>query len=180
MGKNCSKNIESDQFSNEYLQILKLRIDDAIEFLPNYIDDIININGFESRGSAIEHAMRLKGFRKITPIEYAEALEKTDENVFIWKKIPNNNFQNTSNIHESSFIETLDQNSQHGPVKSSSKVICISQADTEAWPVPNTKNSIKCYQVTESYDEEKDDNFKYSDHLILKDCDCRMCRKNQI
>ena len=73
--------------SGETLESLRERIEIAIESLPLNYDDIIPTEGFISRGAAIEQVMRQRGYRKITPEEYAALLQKGDQSVYIWTKI---------------------------------------------------------------------------------------------
>ena len=95
--------------SQKELEGLRRRIDVAIESLPLNYDELVPTEGFRSRREAIEHAMGKRGYRKITPLEYAIALQNQNLSIFIWVKTNShciNEYENDS-LSESVATEAL-------------------------------------------------------------------------
>jgi hypothetical protein len=154
-----------------------MRIDQAIQHLPPYIDCILDMDNCKNRAEAIEKAMKSRGYRKITPEEYAVALETNQENIFIWKRInelQGNKDDQGRNLPSVSSIDILDtenlvllmqdtSNTTSKARQSTTESLHLSRVDTDEWPTPKGVKLSRARQIGNRY----------------SDCDCAQCQKEK-
>ncbi len=159
MGAGCSHTANRQE--TEELKRLSDIIDKCVATcIPNMAQHSmieINFEGFSSKRKAVEEAMLKRGYRKITPSEYKEALSKPNESIFLWHRVDGLDYReepnpvNTSDLNLLLNYTTSFSNLRDNSMVSTSDAMASihpSEISTDKWPTP----SKKCSQRAIFYD----------------------------